>query len=50
MPVPKASQKFAALSIPELEQSKKAVLYSPVSEHSRRAYNHAIDAFATWYW
>jgi integrase len=49
MPASKASQKFAAPSIPELEQSKKAVLYSLVSEHSRRAYKHAIEALATWY-
>ena len=45
----KSSQSFAAPAIPELEQSKKAVLDSLVSEHSRRAYKHAIEAFTAWY-
>jgi hypothetical protein len=45
----KALQKFAAPTIPELERSKKAVLDSLVSEHSRRAYKHAIEAFIAWY-
>jgi site-specific recombinase XerC len=49
MPPPKALQIFAVPTIPELEQSKKAVLDGLVSEHSRRAYKHAIEAFTAWY-
>jgi integrase len=36
-------------TIPELEHAKKLVLDGLVSEHSRRAYEHAIGAFITWY-
>lgn len=35
--------------IPELEQSKAAVLNSLVSGHSRRSYKHAIEKFIAWY-
>jgi hypothetical protein len=36
-------------TIPELEQSKAAVLNTLASEHSRRSYKHAIDRFISWY-
>lgn len=49
MPGPKAPQTSAAPTLPELDQSKKAVLDALVSKHSRRAYKHAIEAFITWY-
>ena len=38
-----------ANTIPELEQSKAAVLSTLTSEHSRRSYKHAIDRFISWY-
>jgi hypothetical protein len=37
------------LTIPELEQSKAAVLYTLASFHSRRSYTFAIDRFISWY-
>src|SRR5713226_2468743 len=39
----------AALTIPELEQSKAAVLNTLASAHSRRSYKHAIERFISWY-
>ena len=39
----------AALTIPELEQSKAAVLNTLVSPHSRRSYEYAIERFIVWY-
>src|SRR5271154_3477430 len=46
----KVTQKSAALpTLPELEQSKKAVLDALASKHSQRAYKHAIEAFISWY-
>jgi integrase len=39
----------ATLTIPELEQSKAAVLNTLASAHSRRSYAFAIDRFITWY-
>src|SRR5260370_13328725 len=39
----------AKLTIPELEQSKAAVLNSLASQHSRRSYEHAIERFIAWY-
>jgi hypothetical protein len=45
-----SQNKFAVASaIPELEQSKTAVLNTLASAHSRRAYKHAIDKFIAWY-
>lgn len=49
MSASKSPQRFAAPTIPELEQSKKAVLDALVSAHSRRAYKHAIEGFTAWY-
>lgn len=37
------------LTIPELEQSKTAVLNTLASAHSRRSYEYAIDRFIAWY-
>jgi hypothetical protein len=37
------------LTIPELEQSKAAVLNTLASAHSRRSYAFAIDRFIAWY-
>ena len=39
----------ATLSIPELEQSKAAVLNTLASQHSRRSYEYAIERFIAWY-
>jgi hypothetical protein len=36
-------------AIPELEQSKTAVLNTLVSVHSRRSYKYAIEKFIAWY-
>jgi len=36
-------------TIPELQQSKTAVLNTLASKHSRRSYDHAIDRFIAWY-
>jgi hypothetical protein len=38
-----------ALTIPELEQSKAAVLNTLASVHSRRSYTFAINSFIAWY-
>jgi hypothetical protein len=38
-----------ALSLPELQHSKNAVLNSLGSLQSRRAYQHAMDEFIAWY-
>jgi hypothetical protein len=50
---PKTQHKFttrpATVTIPELEQSKTAVLNTLASEHSRRSYEYAIDRFIDWY-
>ena len=39
----------ATLTIPELEQSKAAVLNTLASAHSRRMYEYAIGRFIAWY-
>ncbi|HEX4168197.1 MAG TPA: hypothetical protein VHZ55_22240, partial [Bryobacteraceae bacterium] len=39
----------ATLTIPELEQSKVAVLSTLASVHARRSYLFAIDRFIAWY-
>src|ERR1019366_10638481 len=39
----------ATQSIPELEESKTAVLNTLASEHSRRSYEYAIERFIAWY-
>jgi len=36
-------------TIPELQQSKTAVLNTLASIHSRRSYAHAIEKFIAWY-
>ena len=37
------------LRLPDLEQSKSAVLNSLASQSSRRSYDHAIREFIDWY-
>lgn len=37
------------LKLPDLEQSKAAVLNSLTSPNSRRSYDHAIPDFIDWY-
>ena len=37
------------LKLPDLEQSKSAVLNSPTSQSSQRTYDHAIREFIEWY-
>jgi hypothetical protein len=37
------------LRLPDLEQSKSAVLNSLASQSSRRSYDHAIREFIEWY-
>ena len=46
---PDSEQRSVALTIPELEQSKAAVLNTLASVHSRRSYAFAIDRFVSWY-
>ena len=45
----KSVSRSAALTIPELEQSKAAVLNALASPHSRRSYGYAIERFIVWY-
>jgi len=46
---PKSTTRPAIVTIPELEQSKMAVLNTLASEHSRRSYEYAIRRFIAWY-
>ena len=46
---PESVGRSATLSIPELDQSKTAVLNTLASQHSRRSYEYAIERFITWY-
>jgi hypothetical protein len=39
----------ATATIPELQQSKMAVLSTLASKHSRRSYEYAIERFIAWY-
>jgi site-specific recombinase XerD len=45
----KSVSRAAALTIPELKQSKAAVLNTLASSHSRRMYEYAIEKFIAWY-
>jgi site-specific recombinase XerD len=45
----KSISRSAALTIPELEQSKASVLNTLASAHSRRVYEYAIERFIAWY-
>ena len=45
----KSVSRSATLTIPELEQSKAAVLNTLASPHSRRSYGYAIERFIVWY-
>ena len=46
---PESVGRSAILTIPELEQSKAAVLNTLASQHSRRSYEYAIERFIAWY-
>jgi hypothetical protein len=39
----------AILRLPDLEQSKNAVLHSLAAASSQESYGHAINEFITWY-
>ena len=43
------STTLPAVTIPELEHSKTAVVNTLASRHSRRSYEYAIDRFIAWY-
>jgi site-specific recombinase XerC len=45
----KPTTRPVTVTIPELEQSKTAVLNTLTSQHSRRSYEYAIDRFIDWY-
>ena len=46
---PISVSRSATLTIPELQQSKTAVLNTLASVHSRRSYAYAIERFIAWY-
>jgi hypothetical protein len=45
----KSRSRFRALTLPELQYSKSAVLNSLGSLESKRAYEHAMNEFIAWY-
>lgn len=45
----RSPSRAARFTIPELEQSKTAVLNTLVSGHSRRGYKYALERFIAWY-
>ena len=45
----KRSKAKSVLRLPNLEQSKNAVLNSPPATSSQESYGHAIDEFIGWY-
>jgi hypothetical protein len=45
----KSVSRSETLTIPELEQSKAAVLNTLASAHSRRSYEYALERFIAWY-
>ena len=45
----KCVSRSTTLTIPELEQSKAAVLNTVASAHSQRSYKYAIERFIAWY-
>ena len=47
--VSKRSKAKAILRLPDLEQSKNAVLHSLAAASSQESYSHAIDEFIGWY-
>ena len=47
--VSKRPKAKAILRLPDLEQSKNAVLHSLAAASSQESYGHAIDEFITWY-
>jgi site-specific recombinase XerC len=47
--IPKRSKPKTTLRLPDLEQSKNAVLHSLAAASSQESYGHAIDEFIGWY-
>jgi hypothetical protein len=47
--VSKRPKAKAILRLPDLEQSKNAVLHSLAAASSQESYGHAINEFITWY-
>jgi hypothetical protein len=45
----KPNYRRVMLRLPDLDQSKRAVLNALSSANSRRVYEHAIDKFIAWY-
>lgn len=45
----KCSKAKTILRLPDLEQSKNAVLHSLAAASSQESYGHAIDEFIGWY-
>jgi hypothetical protein len=45
----KRSKAKTILRLPDLEQSKNAVLHSLAAASSQESYGHAIDEFIGWY-
>ena len=45
----KRSKAKTILRLPDLEQSKNAVLHSLAAPSSQESYRHAIDEFIAWY-
>ena len=43
------ASRCTSVTVPELEESKAAVLCTLASTHSRRSYKHAIERFIHWY-
>jgi hypothetical protein len=46
---PESVDRSVTIPIPELDQSKAAVLNTLASQHSRRSYEYAIERFIAWY-
>jgi hypothetical protein len=46
----KRSKSKTILRVPDLEQSKNAVLHSLAAASSQESYGHAIDEFIGWYY
>ena len=45
----KRSRRARAITLPELQYSKTAVLNTLGSSESKRAYEHAMEEFIAWY-
>ena len=45
----KAVHRPTSLTVPELEETKRSILNTLISPHSRRSYDQAISSFIIWY-